>query len=117
MTTNHEVSIQVRQLSNGDEYARLVHLRAAWDGESSRAPYLVIYGDNYFDLAPAEVRTIDLTLLFPKGTAEPLTGKLTIDGTNLPPREEVIRVQAGPPVSSDSNVVERCVIPARAGIR
>jgi len=87
--------------SNGDEYTRLVHLQAGWDGESSRAPYLVIYGDNYFDLSPAEGRTLDLTLLLSKGLPGLLSGKLTIDGANLPPPAEAIIVDSGPPLNSD----------------
>jgi hypothetical protein len=88
------------RLTNGDRYARLVHLRVEWDDESSRVPYLVKYGDNYFDLAPAEARRRDLTLLFPKGAAGPLSGKLTVDGANLPPQQEVIRAEVGSPVNS-----------------
>jgi hypothetical protein len=41
-----------------------------------------------------------LTLLFPNGAAGPLSGKLTVDGANLPPQQEVIRVEAGSPVNS-----------------
>ena len=100
VTSGNTGHITIR-LTNGDRYARLVHLRTEWEGESSRAPFLVICGDNYFDLAPAEVRTIDLTLLLPKGAAGPLSGKLTIDGANLPPQQKVVRVKPGSPLNSD----------------
>jgi beta-mannosidase len=89
------------QLTNGERYARLVHLRAEWDGESPRIPYLVLYGDNYFDLAPGEVRKIDLTLLFPQGAAGPVSGKLTVDGANVPTQRQAIRFRAGSLANSD----------------
>ena len=91
------------RLTNGDRYARLVHLRVEWDGESSRVPYLVKYGDNYFDLMPGETRTIETQLLLPEGAAGALSGTLNVDGTNLPLQQEAIRLQLESPVSKQAH--------------
>lgn len=81
------------RLTNGNTYARLARVRLDWNGETSQIPYLVEYSDNYFDLMPRETRTIDLNLLFTTRPAGSLSGTLSIDGANLPFRQEAFRLQ------------------------
>jgi hypothetical protein len=71
------------QLSNGDHYARLIRVRAEWDGAGQAASDLVLYDDNYFDLAPGEQRTIQARLPLVSGPTGHLGGKLLVQGTNV----------------------------------
>ncbi|HYA25531.1 MAG TPA: glycoside hydrolase family 2 TIM barrel-domain containing protein [Terriglobales bacterium] len=80
------------RLTNGEHYARLVRFRAEWDGTAESAPYLVLYDDNYFDLAPGESRAIDARLLFPLGKAGRVSGRLIVSGTNVEPLTVAIDV-------------------------
>jgi len=82
-------------LTNGSAYARLVRLRVAWDPDGATAPYLVKYGENYFDLMPGETRTIENEFLLPPGAAGPLSGTLNVDGSNVPLQQQAIRLQLG----------------------
>ena len=69
--------------SNGSQYARLVRMRAEWSGPKEKAPYLVIYGDSYFDLMPREVREIPLEFVLPESSDGSVRGRLVIEGSNL----------------------------------
>ena len=73
----------VLTLSNGSQYARLVRMRAEWSGPKEKAPYLVIYGDSYFDLMPREVREIPLEFVLPESSDGSVRGRLVIEGSNL----------------------------------
>jgi beta-mannosidase len=73
----------VLTLSNGSQYARLVRMRAEWSGPAEKAPYLVIYGDSYFDLMPREVREIPLEFVLPEAPLGSVNGRLVIEGSNL----------------------------------
>jgi hypothetical protein len=67
-------------LLNGQNYARLVRVRAEWDeGE----PDVVLYSDNYFDLLPGESKSVQVefhSIEEHPGTAD---GRLLIEGTNV----------------------------------
>jgi beta-mannosidase len=76
-------------LKSGNRYARLVRLRAVWDGQQ---PYLSMYGDNYFDLLPGEAKTISLEMKFPEKLSAPVHGRLIVAGSNTPATEIPITV-------------------------
>jgi hypothetical protein len=76
-------------LRNGGNYARLVRLRAEWEGPQ---PYMSLYGDNYFDLLPGERRLISLELAFPENITTPARGRLIMEGSNVVPSEIPITV-------------------------
>ena len=78
------------QFTNGDRYARLLRVRAEWDGSTQDTPYAVLYDDNYFDLMPRESRTISAKLLLPTGATKPGPGRLIVAGTNVEPTEIAI---------------------------
>jgi hypothetical protein len=82
--TNSYLSLQ---FTNGDRYARLVHVRGEWEGAAQDAPYGVLYDDNYFDLMPGESRTIVARLLLLSEATEPVSGRLIVSGTNVEPTE------------------------------
>jgi hypothetical protein len=79
-------------LANGDRYARLLRVRAEWDGAVRDAPDVILFDDNYFDLLPAESRTVNAKIFFPQGKRQALSGKLIVMGTNLEPT--VIKVNS-----------------------
>jgi uncharacterized membrane protein len=81
-----EVSID---LANGPEYARLIRLRAEWDGPQ---PYLSIYSDNYIDLLPGEKKSIALELAFPEDVTMQIRGRIVVEGSNLAASEIPITV-------------------------
>jgi hypothetical protein len=79
-----EAEFSVR-LSNGNRFARSVHVRAEWDGAPQDIPYLILFDDNYFDLMPNEKRTVHATLLFPSANPSHFSGKLIVRATNVEP--------------------------------
>jgi hypothetical protein len=70
-------------LTNDAHYARLVRLRDEWKGGQATTPYLVLYSDNYFDLAPGEIKTVELHFFLPEGAQGEVTGELVIEGANV----------------------------------
>jgi hypothetical protein len=76
-------------LGNGANYARLVRLRAEWEGPQ---PYMSLYSDNYFDLLPGEQRSISLELAFPGNITTPARGRLIVEGSNVAGSEIPITV-------------------------
>jgi hypothetical protein len=76
-------------LTEGHEYARLVRLRAVWDGPQ---PYMSMYSDNYFDLMPGEAKSISLELQFPEKLLAPVHGRLIMAGSNMAASEIPITV-------------------------
>lgn len=83
------------RLANHDRYARLLRVRAEW-GKPTSAPYVVLFNDNYFDLAPGESRIIEGTALFPEGQIAPTSGKLIVEGTNVTRKDVMIRFVTEP---------------------
>lgn len=79
---NENAAMLSLNLQNGKNYARLVRLRAEWDGMQ---PYMSLYGDNYFDLFPGQAKQISLELGFPAKLTAPVRGKVIISGSNLSP--------------------------------
>jgi beta-mannosidase len=79
------------QLINGIHFARLVRVRAEWNATPASAPYLVLYDDNYFDLAPGESRAVEATVLLPKESTGPVSGQLIVEGTNVSAKSVSIR--------------------------
>lgn len=75
------------RVTNGPRYARLVRIRAEWNGPENQAPYLVMYSDNDFDLLPGESKTVTLELLLPAGVGKPIQGRLYIEGSNVAAQE------------------------------
>jgi hypothetical protein len=72
------------QLRNGSDYARLVRVRAEWEGADSQAPYLVMFDDNYFDLLPNETRDLSIEIRMPRDARGRLSGRLIVEGSNVP---------------------------------
>jgi hypothetical protein len=70
-------------LANGPRYARLVRIRAEWSVPDVHAPYVALYGDNYFDLMPGESREISLEFRLSKAAANSVSGHLIVEGRNL----------------------------------
>jgi len=79
-----EAEFSVR-LNNGNRFARLVHVRAEWDGAPQDIPYLILFDDNYFDLMPNETRTVHAKLLFASTNPSHISGKLIVRATNVEP--------------------------------
>jgi hypothetical protein len=73
----------ILQLRNGSDYARLVRVRAEWAVADSKAPYLVMFGDNYFDLLPREAKDLAIQIRLPKGTQGRVPGRLIVEGSNV----------------------------------
>jgi beta-mannosidase len=80
------------RITNGDHYARLLRVRAEWDATSSNTPYLVLFNDNYFDLAPSESRTVEGTAFFSKQENRPISGRFIVKGSNAAAKEVSIRI-------------------------
>ncbi len=76
-------------LKGENRYARLIRMRAVWDGQQ---PYLSMYSDNYFDLFPGEAKTVSLDLKFPASLTAPLHGRLILAGSNMAATEIPITV-------------------------
>jgi hypothetical protein len=77
------------RMANHDRYARLLRIRAEW-GKATSAPYVVLFSDNYFDLAPGESRIIEGTALFLERQIAPTSGKLIVEGTNVTPKDVTV---------------------------
>ncbi|MFA5058120.1 MAG: glutamine amidotransferase, partial [Opitutaceae bacterium] len=82
------------RLTNGTGYARLVRVRAVWNGPEAEAPYLVMYSDNYFDLMPGETKELSLDLRLPAGMDKPVQGRLIVEGSNVAASEIPITLMA-----------------------
>ena len=78
------------QVSNSDHYARLLRVRAEWDDASQSTQDLALYDDNYFDLVPGEIRTIQAKLPLVATSMGHFRGKLIVEGTNVRPTETQI---------------------------
>jgi hypothetical protein len=83
----------VLKIASGDKYARLVRVRAEWPDGSSRAPYLVMYSDNYFDLLPGEEKSLDLEMFLPSNQGGNIAGTLIIEGSNIAAQRIPLDVQ------------------------
>ncbi len=81
------------QLTNKDRYARLLRVRAKWNGEPPDSPCLVLYSDNYFDLLPGQSKTIEGELFLPDVKTNSISGILTVQGVNVPPTEIAVKLQ------------------------
>jgi hypothetical protein len=82
-------------LSNGPQYARLVRIRAEWDEPETKAPYLVMYSDNYFDLLPGERKSVSIELFVPSNSEKNIQGHMIIEGGNVTPLEIPVRLNRG----------------------
>ena len=80
------------EIVNGQQFARLVRLRAEWSAPESQTPYLVMYSDNYFDLLPGENKMITLDLFLPQQIGKSIQGHLFIEGSNAPAQEIPITI-------------------------
>lgn len=89
-----EAHLSVR-LTNGNRFARSVHMRAEWEGAPQDIPYLVLFDDNYFDLMPNERRTVDATLLFASAYSGHTSGKLIVRATNAEPMSVTVQDHSG----------------------
>lgn len=78
------------QVANRDGYARLLRIHAEWNQTTGGVPYLTLFNDNYFDLAPGESRTVEGTALFPKNHSALVSGKLIVEGTNVMAKDVMI---------------------------
>ena len=81
-------------LTNGAGYARLVRVRAEWNGPQEEAPYLVMYSDNYFDLLPGQAKTVTLDVYLPKTSTGTTSGTLIVEGSNVSAKQIPITLQA-----------------------
>jgi hypothetical protein len=79
-------------ITSGGNYARLVRVRAEWDQSEGSAPYLVEYGDNYFDLLPGESKAVAIEMFLPKEHMGKLSGALVVEGTNIESRRIPVQV-------------------------
>lgn len=70
-------------IRNGSSFARLVRVRAEWDGSPAAAPYLATYDDNYFDLLPGESKTVRIALRMPPNAGQGPSGRLIVEGSNV----------------------------------
>jgi beta-mannosidase len=68
-------------------YARLVRARAEWSSPENQAPFLVIYGDNYFDLMPGETKEITLDFRLSEAANQSARGRLIVEGSNVAQKE------------------------------
>jgi len=81
-------------IENESRYAHLVRVSAVWEAESAKAPYLVMYSDNYFDLLPGEMKAIDVRVLTPRGLTGTIKGKFMVKGSNVSPAVVPITLRA-----------------------
>ena len=103
------------RLTNGNRYARLIHVRAEWDDEAPDPPYLVLYDNNYFDLAPGERRTIEGNALFRAGGRRSLSGKLIVEGTNVAAKQVLVNFRENTIAKTPHPNSQRNIIRAHAG--
>lgn len=55
-------------------------------------PYLVEYGDNYFDLLPGESKPVAIDMFLPKEHMGKLSGALVVEGTNIESRRIPVQI-------------------------
>ncbi len=79
-------------VTNGGSYARLVRVRAEWDSGDGSSPYLVEYGDNYFDLLPGESKPVPIEMFLPKEHKGKLSGTFVVEGTNIESRRIPVQI-------------------------
>ena len=77
-------------ITNGPQYARLVRIRAEWEGPEDQVPYLVRYSDNYFDLLPGENKRVIVVLTLPPQAGKLVKGRLSIEGSNVPAQQVAV---------------------------
>jgi len=70
-------------IRNGAKYARLVRLHLNWEGPQNQAPFLVLFGDNYFDLLPGEEARVALDVRLREAAKGTFTGRLSVAGSNV----------------------------------
>lgn len=73
-------------IRNGNRFARLVRVRAEWEKSDDKPPYLVMYGDNYFDLMPGESKVIPIGVRLPRDAHGRITGRFVVEGSNVSTR-------------------------------
>jgi len=79
-------------VTNGDRYARLVRVRAEWNGEPSRVPYLLLYSDNYFDLLPGESKEVVIDAFLSQASSETVSGTFLLEGSNVQTRQSAVEL-------------------------
>ena len=77
-------------ITNGPQYARLVRIRAEWEGPKDQVPYLVKYSDNYFDLLPGENKRVGVAISLPQKAGKVVRGHFSIQGSNVPVQQMAI---------------------------
>ncbi len=90
VVTGREATFSVT-LSGRRGYARLVRLGDHWDVGAERAPYLALYGDNYFDIPAGGHKTVEIKLFLPEGHPGEVSGSLEMFGTNAPLKSMPVR--------------------------
>ncbi|MFH1008342.1 MAG: sugar-binding domain-containing protein [Candidatus Latescibacterota bacterium] len=81
------------EITNGGTYARLVRVRAEWEGGEENSPYLVKYSDNFFDLLPGESKSLALEMFLAGEHMGRISGTLVVEGPNTEPRRIPVEVQ------------------------
>src|ERR1035437_2226716 len=66
-------------ITNRNKYARLVRVRAEWQGGEGGSPFLVTYSDNFFDLMPGESKPVAMEMFLPKEHMGRLSGTFVVD--------------------------------------
>lgn len=80
-------------VTNGSGYARLVRVRAEWDGGEENSPYLAKFSDNFFDLQPGESKSLVLEMLLRKEHAGGVFGTLVVEGPNVEPKRIAVGIR------------------------
>lgn len=83
VTMHDNVGNAAVEITGGERWAHLVRLRMEWE-DANRQPFLVLYGDNYFDLFPGEKKRVTMEFRTPGTFAGPAKGTLIVEGTNVP---------------------------------
>ncbi len=94
-------------LSNkGPNLARLIQVKARWDGAPARARCIELFSDNYIDLLPGESKTIDLDAFLKhdqtglkRDQTGPISGNLLIEGPNISSKRVRVEFKPGPVTS------------------
>ena len=81
-------------ITNGSDYARLVRVRAEWDESEGNSPYLVEYGDNYFDLLPGESKPVPIEMFLPQEHMGKISGTLVVEGINTESRRILVQISS-----------------------
>jgi hypothetical protein len=79
-------------ITNGSTYARLVRVRAEWQGGDGSSPFLVEYSDNFFDLVPGESKPVSVKMFLPKEHMGKLSGTFILEGTNIESRRIPVEI-------------------------